>query len=155
MLLLLLRNASAPNTHQIFRFFTWMPCIQTQTLLVLTGKTILPTISKLFLNSLNTQNYFFKPPEEKIFNSKFQVECFFCCIGQHLIPQLRMINQIKYIWTQHNILSHCLVNTRIGQDTTLKAFPKPQYYKGASLINYFPLYLRLTEKKTMLVHFAE
>lgn len=87
-----------------------------------------------------------------------------------------MTNQIKYIWTQHNILSHTLVNTRLNQrldqksclaiisrekkkrldqDTTLKAFPKPQYYKGTSLINYFLLYQRLTEKKTMLVHFAE
>lgn len=53
------------------------------------------------------------------------------------------------------MLSHTLVNTRLDQDTTLKAFPKPQYYKSASLINYFLLYLSLTEKKTMLVHFAE
>lgn len=64
-------------------------------------------------------------------------------------------DKIQLDSTQHNILSHSLVNTRLGQDTTLKAFPKPQHYKGSSLINYFLLYLRLTEKKTMLVYFAE
>lgn len=56
-----------------------------------------------------------------------------------------MTNQVKYIWTKNNILSHTLVNTRLGQEATLKALPKPQHYKGGSLINYFLLYLRLTE----------
>lgn len=40
------------QTHTEFLDF-YMDGIQTQTLLVLTGKAILPTILKLFLNSFN------------------------------------------------------------------------------------------------------
>lgn len=53
----------------------------------------------------------------------------------------------KNIWTQHNILSHCLVNTRIGQDTTLKAFPKPQHYKGASPFSLFSIISKTYRKE--------